>query len=426
MTSRIVTAGFRRSMSAAGRRTSALGRSALPVTCNCYAGHEVRACTATPPTVLPNEVASPNALPVRYTSSAQQQQSRQKEKMAPPPRDTRLAGRRRFYNIVGIEPSSPPWEQRQLDHKQKQAQEGGSVDSPISAGVDGTQSATGVTNRAASAESMRDMLNPCQSGGAEAAVDWFSVTLDGKTLRTPLGLDLTIPSSALALAIAAEWDSQDPTIVPASMPLTTMVCTAIDQISSQPQFSRDNILRYLKNDTVCYLSDPAEDRVLYRKQMKAWEELHKWAQDHLGGGEHAPARAIGNDEGLIMSRARKSKPGAGLPHPDVLVEEAEAWVSTLDAWRLIAMQAVTVEAKSFLVGMAVVRGCEVDHYHDENVQTPPYSDVAKDAVEASRVEEEFNIEQWGLVEGGHDYDRLNCSINIHAATFLVSSIASPS
>ena len=34
------------------------------------------------------------------------------------------------------------------------------------------------------------------------------------------------------------------------------------------------------------------------------------------------------------------------------------------------------------------------------------------AVNAARVEEEFNIECWGLVEGGHDYDRLNCSVQM--------------
>jgi ATP synthase F1 complex assembly factor 2 len=46
------------------------------------------------------------------------------------------------------------------------------------------------------------------------------------------------------------------------------------------------------------------------------------------------------------------------------------------------------------------------------------------AVEAARVEEEFNIECWGLVEGGHDYDRLNCSIQMHAASFLARTVAS--
>lgn len=353
------------------------------------------------------------------TTAAASAQPQRSSAQAPPPRDTRLAGRRRFYKVVGIGAASPPWET--MGKKEDDSAAATAVDSPISAGVDGTQSATGITTDVASSDSLRAILDPHSSGGG-SDTEWFNVTLDGRVLRTPLGHPLTVPSSALAMAIATEWDAQDPTIIPAQMPLTTMVCTVIDQISAQPQFYRENILRYLKNDTTCYLTDPQEDRVLYRKQMQAWEELHKWAQDHIGKGKYAPARAVGNDEGLIMSRARKSKPGAGLPHPDVLVEEAEAWVNSLDAWRLIAMQAVTVEAKSFLVGMAVVRGCDLDHRVDEAISSPPYIEAGAEAVEASRVEEEFNIEQWGLVEGGHDYDRLNCSINIHSATFLVAAL----
>ena len=355
------------------------------------------------------------------TAAASSAQPQSSSAQASPPRDTRLAGRRRFYKVVGIGAASPPWATMGKKEEDDSDATATTVDSPISAGVDGTQSATGITTDVASSDSLRAILDPNSSGG-DSDTEWFNVTLDGRTLRTPLGHPLTVPSSALAMAIATEWDAQDPTIIPAQMPLTTMVCTAIDQISAQPQFYRDNILRYLKNDTTCYLTDPQEDRVLYRKQMKAWEELHKWAQEHIGKGRHAPARAVGNDEGLIMSRARKSKPGAGLPHPDVLVEEAEAWVNSLDAWRLIAMQAVTVEAKSFLVGMAVVRGCDLDHRIDEAISSPPYVEAGAEAVEASRVEEEFNISQWGLVEGGHDYDRLNCSINIHSATFLVATL----
>ena len=371
-------------------------------------------------TVLANNIRGVSS--TRTTVAAASAQPQGSSAQAPPPRDTRLAGRRRFYKAVGIDAASPPWETMGKKEDDSAATATAtSVDSPISAGVDGTQSATGITTDVATSDSLRAILDPNNSDGGNDT-EWFNVTLDGRTLRTPLGHPLTVPSSALAMAIATEWDAQDPTIIPAQMPLTTMVCTAIDQISAQPQFYRDNILRYLKNDTTCYLTDPQEDRVLYRKQMKAWEELHKWAQEHIGKGRHAPARAVGNDEGLIMSRARKSKPGAGLPHPDVLVEEAEAWVNSLDAWRLIAMQAVTVEAKSFLVGMAVVRGCDLDHRIDEAISSPPYVEAGAEAVEASRVEEEFNIEQWGLVEGGHDYDRLNCSINIHSATFLVATL----
>ncbi len=33
-------------------------------------------------------------------------------------------------------------------------------------------------------------------------------------------------------------------------------------------------------------------------------------------------------------------------------------------------------------------------------------------VAASRIEEEFQVEIWGLVEGGHDMDRLNNSVRL--------------
>lgn len=34
---------------------------------------------------------------------------------------------------------------------------------------------------------------------------------------------------------------------------------------------------------------------------------------------------------------------------------------------------------------------------------------------ASRLEEEFQLEIWGVVEGGHDMDRLNNSVNLSAS-----------
>lgn len=39
---------------------------------------------------------------------------------------------------------------------------------------------------------------------------------------------------------------------------------------------------------------------------------------------------------------------------------------------------------------------------------------------ASRLEEEFQVEIWGVVEGGHDMDRLNNSVNLSAASFFFS------
>lgn len=45
--------------------------------------------------------------------------------------------------------------------------------------------------------------------------------------------------------------------------------------------------------------------------------------------------------------------------------------------------------------------------------------TADEAYRASRVEEEFQIDEWGLVEGGHDVDRAYLRVQAHACgTFL--------
>ena len=111
--------------------------------------------------------------------------------------------------------------------------------------------------------------------------------------------------------------------------------------------------------------------------------------------------------------------------------KAREFLEKCDVWTLTAMQSVTMTAKSFLVGMAVV--CGVHHRYrlskggsdvgeGANASPPPFWEDLSEAVLASRVEEEFQIDNWGLVEGGHDYDRLNCSIQIHSAVVMLESV----
>lgn len=336
-----------------------------------------------------------------------------------------MKGRRRFYKDVGVANLTPPWES--LDQVPSIP-----LDNPISAGVDGTDSATGVSFQRPTNEYMKSFLRP----GDRNTCEWYGVMLDSRPIKTPLGVTLVVPSQNLAMAIAAEWDDQTETISPTQMPLMTLVCTALDQMSvpSARDTTIEQLLNYLKNDTTCYWADPTEDRVLHRHQSKHWNDLHTWVasrQDEgkgkdSGGFGIQPAKAMGAGEGLIMSRIRKSskngKKNAGLPHPEELLSQAEEFLKGLDGWSLTAMQAITIEAKSFLIGMAAIRGV-LSISEPGNVTCGPFATDTTKIVKASRVEEEFQIENWGLVEGNHDYDRLNCSINVYAALLLVSSIA---
>ena len=129
--------------------------------------------------------------------------------------------------------------------------------------------------------------------------------------------------------------------------------------------------------------------------------------------EHAPVVAQGTIESMLMARKRTHKPQVGLPHPPTLYENAEEWTHALDAWHLVALHSICMQAKSFMVGVALLE----QHHADS-----PFSDDMTKAMDASRVEEEFQIANWGLVEGQHDYDRLNCSVQLHSAQILAKTI----
>jgi ATP synthase F1 complex assembly factor 2 len=96
-----------------------------------------------------------------------------------------------------------------------------------------------------------------------------------------------------------------------------------------------------------------------------------------------------------------------------VAEFCREWVESLDAWHLGILYSLTVEAKSLALAMAYLHGGP--SRPDGGGGGDSLTDLW---IPACRVEEEVQIAQWGAVEGGHDYDRLNCSIQVHAAAFL--------
>ena len=358
-------------------------------------------------------------------------------------RDQRLAGRKRFYVEVDVQAVPAPWEsvvqtneEDNEDENKKDAnnKSSDSVASPISAGVDGTGSASGVFRRAptpSQEEERNNLLSallPRRPGTPfdlstalvasqrqEDANKWYGVALDGRLIRTPAGQKLAVPSLQLATAIAVEWDQQPDTIKPTQMPLMTLSCTVLDQTSQEvaAQAYREQSLNFLSTDTVCYWADPTEDRVMHKRQQEAWKDLHSFVEAKYG---HKPATAWGTVDGMLL--AKNNAQGKGLPHAVELKESAAKWVNSLDGWHLTILHSIAAEAKSFWIAWALLNPHQ--QQQDENIM--PFRDIAH-AIEAARVEEEFQISQWGLVEGQHDYDRLNCSVQLTAAVLLKDCLA---
>jgi chaperone required for assembly of F1-ATPase len=102
----------------------------------------------------------------------------------------------------------------------------------------------------------------------------FQILLDGRPVKTPMKAALTLPTTALAEAVAEEWRGQGDDIAPQSMVLTKLANTAIDRVAPLQDAVAGQVMRYV-NDLLCYRADhPA---ALVARQSGEWDPLLAWA-----------------------------------------------------------------------------------------------------------------------------------------------------
>lgn len=108
----------------------------------------------------------------------------------------------------------------------------------------------------------------------------FSVALDGRPVRTPLKKPLKLPSRAFADAVAAEWDAQDETVDPTSMPFTRAANAALDKVASQRQEVCEMLAAYAGTDLLCYRATGPQ--ALCQRQAEGWDKYLDWAGTRFG------------------------------------------------------------------------------------------------------------------------------------------------
>ena len=102
-----------------------------------------------------------------------------------------------------------------------------------------------------------------------------------------------------------------------------------------------------------------------------------------------PASAAGAGR-AAHSRGGCSRPGplGATPAPTTLAPCAHPHPPGLDAWELTAASQLAAACKSVTLGLAAARG----------------GVGMAGTLRAARLEEDLQLESWGLVEGGHDLD----------------------
>ncbi|KAH7373613.1 hypothetical protein KP509_17G065200 [Ceratopteris richardii] len=214
--------------------------------------------------------------------------------------------------------------------------------------------------------------------------DGYLVMLDHRTLKTPAKTYLKVPSLALAHAIAAEWEYQDQDAIrPFTMPLMKLTSTAIDKVPKEREKIIQNLLDFFHTDAVCCRH--AVDSPLGELQAEIMNPLLDWIEKEFGcRPSHSSSLFVGNQSDEVVEALRKA-------------------LKKTNDWQLAAIDALSAAAKSLVIALAVSRG----------------KLGIEEAIQAIRLEEDFQIEEWGLVEGGHDIDVADLRCRIAAASVFL-------
>jgi chaperone required for assembly of F1-ATPase len=210
----------------------------------------------------------------------------------------------------------------------------------------------------------------------------YTVRLDGRPVKTPAKAPLVVPTEAMAQAIAAEWDAQEGTVKPLTMPVTRSANAAIDKVAVQFDEVAKLIAAYGGTDLLCYrATGPA---ALVAMQAEAWDPLLVWAADTLG----APLRVT---SGVVP-----------VEQPAASLARLTALVFGFDAFELTAVHDLVSVSGSLVLGLAETQG-RLD---------------ADETWRLSRIDEIWQAELWGEDEEAREQAEGRREALRHAARFF--------
>ena len=222
------------------------------------------------------------------------------------------------------------------------------------------------------------------AGVAEAAGS-FAITLDEKPVRTPSGRPLAAPTREIADVIAAEWEAQQEFIDPLSMPMTRLANSVVDAVVDRVDAVTDDVAKYLGTDLLFYRAGHPE--ALVAREAALWDPVVFWAAEALG------AHFI-LAEGIVHVR-----------QPDAAIAAARAAFPD-GPWSIAALHVVTTLTGSALLAIALLRGV----LDQEQVWA------------AAHVDEDWNIERWGIDEEVA-LRRAGKLVDFQAAAFALKALA---
>jgi chaperone required for assembly of F1-ATPase len=212
--------------------------------------------------------------------------------------------------------------------------------------------------RAARAVQRKRFYTDVGTGEADGG---YTVTLDGKPIKTPSGRTVIVPVRSLAEMIAAEWTAQGEFIDPLTMPLTRFANSVVQGVIDNVAAVSDDVAKYFGSDLLFYRAGHPEG--LVAREAQHWDPVLFWAAETLGA--HFMLA-----EGIMH-----------VQQPDQAIAAARGALPG-DPWRVGALHVVTTLTGSALLALALFQG----------VIDPEQTWAA------AHVDEDWNAEKWGVDE----------------------------
>ncbi|KAL2529062.1 ATP12 protein-related [Forsythia ovata] len=216
----------------------------------------------------------------------------------------------------------------------------------------------------------------------------WNVMLDYRTLKTPSKRPLQCPTLSLAKAIAAEWEFQQiDGIRPFTMPLMKLTCTALERVPlTRPKIIEHLIKKFHQDLVFCRAPGDSDlTNGVLERQVEKLDPLLNWVESEF---DFKP---------IVYSSFFGGKQEEGL------VEAIENLLKKTDDCELAAIDAIASSAHSLVIALGIFRG-RLD---------------IEQAIELIRLEEDLQVDRWGLVEGGHDVDIADLKVQVSAATVFL-------
>ncbi|XVF16282.1 hypothetical protein REPUB_Repub10bG0017700 [Reevesia pubescens] len=222
---------------------------------------------------------------------------------------------------------------------------------------------------------------------SDDGVGW-TVMLDYRTLKTPSKRPLKLPTLALAKAIAAEWEYQQTDgIRPFTMPLMKLACTALERVPLTRVKIIEHLMKKFHQDLV-FCRAPEDNTLtvgVHARQVEKIDPLLAWVNSEFGF------------KPIVYSSFFGGKQGEGLTNA------VENLLKKTDDCELAAIDALAAAAHSLVIALGIFRG---------KLQI-------EEAIELIRLEEDLQVNKWGLVEGGHDVDIADLKVQVSSETVFL-------